>query len=132
MISSSAVCTRVIDVKSLGHPAAQEAQIKFFEANPGSHEISDEALRHFAMALHAITDSTSPAHANFQLWDWRNPSLVWKHINNEKSITPGQLQTAVSATRWVFGQTFGAFGFDEFDWLLLETQQQEQTSATVR
>ncbi|HWF38443.1 MAG TPA: hypothetical protein VG322_07985 [Candidatus Acidoferrales bacterium] len=110
--------------------AAQEAQIKFWEANPGSSSLSDEALRHFAMALHALTDSTSPAHAGFQLWDWRNPFLVWRHIQNEKSITPGQLQNAVSATQGLFNQTFGMFGFDEFDLLNLQQQQPPATVCT--
>jgi hypothetical protein len=106
--------------------AAQEAQIKFWMANPGSHSLSNDALVHFAMALHAVTDSTSPAHAGFQLWDWRNPLLVWRHMQNEKNITPGQLQTAVSAAQGLFNQTFGMFGFDEFDLLSLEQGQQQQ------
>ena len=106
--------------------AAQEAQIKFWKANPGSHSLSDEALVHFAMALHAVADSTSPAHAGFQLWDWRNPLLIWRHMQNEKSITPAQLQTAVSASQGLFDQTFGMFGFDEFDLLELQQQQQQQ------
>lgn len=106
--------------------AAQEAQIKFWEANPGASGLSDEALRHFAMALHAVTDSTSPAHAGFQLWDWRNPFLVWRHRQSEKSITPGQLQNAVSATQRLFNQTFGMFGFDVFDLLNLQQQQRQR------
>jgi RHS repeat-associated protein len=106
--------------------AAQEAQIKFWMANPGSHSLSDEALVHFAMALHAVDDSTSPAHAGFQYWNWINPFLVRRHTRAESSITPQQLQTAVSAAQGLFDQTFGMFGFDEFDLLELQQQQGQQ------
>ena len=90
--------------------AAQNAQVQFWLNNPDSTELSDEALARFAMVLHAVVDSTSPAHAGFQLWDWRNPSLVWRHHRAEKTITPQQRQAAVSAAQNAFSNTFGIFG----------------------
>ena len=88
---------------------ATQIQISFWVAgNPG---LSNDALAHFAAALHAIEDSTSPAHSGFHVWDWRNPMLVWNHHRAENSISSQQLNTAVSAARTAFNATF----FDPFN-----------------
>jgi hypothetical protein len=50
--------------------AAQEAQIKFWSANPDSKGLSNEALSHFAMALHAVVDSTSPCSRGFSILEY--------------------------------------------------------------
>jgi hypothetical protein len=73
--------------------------------------MSDEALARFGEALHAILDSTSPAHAGFQKWDRRNPFLLIAHHNAEKTINPQQMQNATTAARNAFNSTFGMFGF---------------------
>jgi hypothetical protein len=77
--------------------------------NVGS--LSDEALADFGRALHAILDSTSPAHAGFQVWDWRNPALVLRHHNAESTINQQQMGNAVFAARMAFNWTFVGFGF---------------------
>jgi len=97
---------------------ATQAQVKFWLA--GNSGLSKSALAKFAAALHAILDSTSPAHAGFQTWDWRNPVLVRTHILTESSITPGQLSNAAVTAQGAFVSTFG---FNPFDWLQLQTQQ---------
>jgi hypothetical protein len=103
---------------------ATQTQVQFWLAgNPG---YSNKALAEFAAALHAILDSTSPAHAGFQVWNWRNPALVWNHHWAENSISPQQLNNAVSAAQNAFNGTFSNpfAGFDPFD--LLQFQQQSQ------
>jgi RHS repeat-associated protein len=83
---------------------AAKTQIKFWKAgNPG---LSNDALAQFGLALHAILDSTSPAHAGFQVWNWRNPKLINMHHQTEKSITPQQFIAAVGAAKSAFNGTF--------------------------
>jgi RHS repeat-associated protein len=112
------------DFIAVNENIATQTQIQFWLA--GNPRYSDKALAAFAAALHAILDSTSPAHAGFQVWDWRNPALVWNHHWNENSISPQQLNTAVSAAQNAFNSTFSNpfAGFDPFDLLQLEQQSQ--------
>jgi RHS repeat-associated protein len=84
---------------------ATQIQVNFWKAgNPG---ISDSALISFARALHAILDSTSPAHAGFQVWDWRDLGSDRRHRNAEARITSQQLSAAISAAHAAFSNTFG-------------------------
>jgi hypothetical protein len=79
--------------------------------NPGEEAtLSPAALGDFAHALHAILDSTSPAHAGFQVWDY-NPIHVMQHHNAESSINRQQRANAISAAQNAFFATFGSFGF---------------------
>ncbi|HXE13523.1 MAG TPA: RHS repeat-associated core domain-containing protein [Bryobacteraceae bacterium] len=75
----------------------------------------------FGNALHTITDRTSPAHVENQPWYgtkwWQTQSII--HYQQERNITPGQMQTAVDAARQAFRNTFG----NEFDWMLLLMKQ---------
>jgi hypothetical protein len=112
---------------------AQHDQMQFWAADPGAgidNQLSDQALADFARALHAVLDSTSPAHAGFQLWDWRNPLLFWRHHQAEKSINPQQLQTAVSAARHAYNNTFGFFG-DPFRLMDLQLQPRERVTTRI-
>ena len=102
---------------SMNEDQATKDQVNFWLAgNPG---YSDKALTEFGAALHAILDSTSPAHAGFQVWDWTNLALVLKHTQTENTITPQQLQNAVSAARNAFNMTFNPYNYNEFDLLEL-------------
>jgi YD repeat-containing protein len=111
------------DFVSMNEDQAMKTQISFWAAgNPG---LSSDALAQFAAALHAVLDSTSPVHAGFQVWEWWNPSLVWKHHWAENTISPQQLNTVVSAAKNAFNTTFTPPRFNEFDLLHLMLQPQQ-------
>lgn len=116
---------------SLNEDQATKDQINF--SLSGNTGYSNKALTEFAAALHAITDSTSPAHSGFQLWDWRRPGLVRNHVSRESTITPQQLANAVSAAQAAFIATFRPYSkppnLDEFD--LLEILMQESQTQRV-
>lgn len=100
------------DFVSSTEDSAQTAQWTFWLSDPdNAGSLSDEALARFGEALHAILDSTSPAHAGFQKWDGRNPALVIAHHNAEKTINDQQMQNAINAARSAFNSTFGIFDF---------------------
>ena len=83
---------------------ARKLQISFWGAgNPG---ISNDALAKFALALHAILDSTSPLHEGFQLWDVRRPAFWFKHAFFEGQMTPRQRSRAITEARDAFNQVF--------------------------
>jgi RHS repeat-associated protein len=107
--------TQFNDFVESSEQSAQNAQMRFWMNDRDAdddHALSDQALADFASALHAILDSTSPAHEGFQVWDWRNPALIRRHHNAEKTINAQQMQSAVSAARNAFNSTFGGnFGF---------------------
>lgn len=84
---------------------ATRTQVDFWLA--GNSGYSDKALASFAAALHAVTDSTSPAHEGFQVWNWRDVKLILRHRKAESSITQQQLQTAIATARAAFRTTFG-------------------------
>lgn len=116
------------DFVSTNEDQATSTQINFWAAsNPG---LSNDALAKFAAALRAVLDSTSPAHAGFQVWQWWNPVLVWKHHWAENSISPQQLRTAVSAAQNAFRSTFQP-NFNEFDLLQLMGQPQPAVTSTI-
>jgi RHS repeat-associated protein len=88
----------------LNEDEATKTQVSFWLAgNPG---LSNKALTHFAAALHAIMDSTSPAHSGFQRWNWMDVHGDVLHHYAENSITPQQLQDAVFAARMEFNSVF--------------------------
>jgi RHS repeat-associated protein len=105
---------------------AFKTQVNFWAAgNPG---MSNDALAEFAAALHAVLDSTSPAHAGFQVWEWRH---FREHGKREATITPQQLNTSVTAARNAFNTTFHP-NFNEFDLLHLVLQpQQTEVKSTL-
>jgi RHS repeat-associated protein len=116
------------DFVSMNEDAATKAQVSFWIA--GNQGFSNVALKRFAAALHAILDSTSPAHAGFQIWDWRNPALVWRHHWTENTINQQQLNNAVAAAQNAFNSTFFPSFGDPFDRLQLQTQQQPPPQPT--
>jgi RHS repeat-associated protein len=89
--------------------AAQNAQMQFWMADPDNKldNLSQASLEDFGKALHAVLDSTSPAHAGFQKWNWMNPFAVYRHVQAEKTITPQQMQNAVNAARNAYNATYG-------------------------
>ena len=108
---------------------ATQTQINFWLG--GGKGLSEDALKQFAAALHAILDSTSPAHAGFQLWDYRNPALAKAHVAAESTITDLQKANAVLAARNAFGSTFTPLGFNEFDLLQLTFDQKPPTPSVT-
>jgi RHS repeat-associated protein len=88
---------------------AQTEQLQFWMADPDNKldNLSDASLEAFGEALHAVVDSTSPAHEGFQEWNWMNPFAVYRHIQAEKTITPEQMRRAVAAARAAYNATYG-------------------------
>jgi RHS repeat-associated protein len=88
---------------------AQNAQMQFWMADPDNKldNLSEASLEAFGEALHAVVDSTSPAHAGFQEWNWMNPFAVYRHIQAEKTISPQQMQNAINAARNAYNATYG-------------------------
>jgi hypothetical protein len=97
------------DFVSGDETGAQNAQLQFWMADPDNKldNLSGASLDAFGQALHAILDSTYPAHAGFRKWDWRNPALVWRYHNAESTISPQQMQNAVNAARNAYNATYG-------------------------
>ena len=100
------------DFVASSETSAQTAEWTFWLKdidNAGS--MSDEALARFGEALHAVVDSTSPAHVGFQEWNVWNFWGDWKHHNAESKITPQQMNNAINAARNAFNSTFRMFDF---------------------
>jgi RHS repeat-associated protein len=101
--------------------AAAQDQVNFWkqmtpDVEPsGINGLSSDALSEFGLALHAVTDSTSPAHIGFQEWKWDDPMGVLDHIQTEATHTPQQMQSAVNAAQQAFRRTFGDY------WYLMAT-----------
>jgi RHS repeat-associated protein len=96
----------------------------------GYGKIPSSALREFGIALHTLTDMTSPAHEGFQIWhDFPEPGgdPIVNHIRNEiwgiRSANhirketrgalladPGRLQRIKKMARDEFGKIFGDCG----------------------
>jgi hypothetical protein len=57
---------------SASETQAQSAQMQFWMADPDYKldNLSEASLDAFGEALHAVLDSTSPAHSGFQEWNW--------------------------------------------------------------
>jgi hypothetical protein len=83
---------------------ATQAQMNFWAG--GNAAYSNDALYKFGLALHAILDSTSPAHAGFQEWNVWDPVGIVRHKLAEHSISPQQMAAAVLAAQQAFSRTF--------------------------
>jgi RHS repeat-associated protein len=87
-----------------------------FEAS-GRNGLSDDALAAFGLALHTVTDATSPSHRGNQEWYGTKGASVkesalrkvaaLKHVAREIAISPSEMDAAVDAARAAFGATFG-------------------------
>jgi RHS repeat-associated protein len=94
---------------------AQDAQMDWYLQEPDWPALSDEALGDFGKALHAVLDSTSPAHEGFQVWKhWLHFGRDMDHKGREATITPMQMRSAVAAARSQFNDVFNRFGFQAF------------------
>jgi len=97
--------------------AATNLQVQFWQQQTPDSEpsgidgVSGDALSKFGLALHAVTDSTSPAHIGFQEWNWQDPMGVLDHVQTESTISPQQMQHAVSVAQSAFRKTFGDYWF---------------------
>jgi hypothetical protein len=74
-------------------------------------EINDKSMSMFGNAAHTTADSTSPAHVDAQgnplPWNPLSPSGVEAHEAAESTITPDQMNTAVTALQQAFQDTYG-------------------------
>jgi RHS repeat-associated protein len=91
---------------------AYDLQLYLSDIGAAGDSLKPEALVAFGKALHAIVDSTSPAHEGFQVWHYWD--AVGHHFR-EQSPTPQQMRDAIAAARTAFFFTFGAFGFQPVD-----------------
>ena len=90
--------------------AAAEKWTKFLEdqQNKARNECdknksaTDKSLFDFGKGLHALADSTSPSHRDFQPWE---PEHLWSHHNLEKTIEPDDLQNTVDLMRQYYQTT---------------------------
>ena len=85
-------------------------QTKFWQQ--GNQGLSNDALTQFGIALHAITDSTSPAHMFFQEWDVLKFGQSIGHVLVENLFT-GTSDATVPKVQDVFDTLFGQ-PFDQF------------------
>jgi len=74
-------------------------------------DIKDGSLSLFGNAAHTVADGTSPAHVDAQgnplPWDPYSPSGVEAHEAAESTITPEQMNNAVTALQGAFQTTYG-------------------------
>jgi RHS repeat-associated protein len=63
-------------------------------AQNAPHDI--DALYRLGMGMHALMDSTSPAHRGFQVWWPENYVYQYKHMMSEQDIDPATLQETVN------------------------------------
>jgi len=106
---------------------ATKIQINFW--GQGNTGLSNDALKEFGLALHAILDSSSPLHAGFQVWNIWDPTKWTTHFFGERDITPRQLQSATQVSQHIFNITFDNQLFNPFD--LLELLSRQETSTSV-
>jgi hypothetical protein len=72
----------------------------------GHCDDSPEALDEFGYIFHAVTDSISPAHRGFQIWDWPDISGDIKHRGEENVIYPNEMRESVSAATGYYNLIF--------------------------
>jgi hypothetical protein len=99
---------------------ATKIQVNFWAQ--GKSGFSNDALKEFGLALHAILDSTSPLHAGFQVWNIFDPTKWAIHFFGERDISPRQLESVSKLSQNVFNSTFNN-QFNEFDLLELLSRQ---------
>jgi hypothetical protein len=89
---------------------ARELQQEY-EKN-GGKGFSPEALYAIGVGIHTVTDSTSPAHAGYQVWHGLDSALDLirgaSHAARESEITPEQRREAINKGRAVFQMAFGS------------------------
>lgn len=93
--------------------AARKEQIAAWLAGHVGYD--EKALRDFGKLLHAVTDSTSPAHQGFQTWNVYNLFADLRHSRDERSVTPAEMNSAVALAHAVFFATF--YGEGMFGWM---------------
>jgi hypothetical protein len=89
----------------------------FHVASPGQSPFSSDALYFFGMALHTVTDNTSPGHEGFQVWNGvpipgtstfgADAASAYIHSKAEEQISPERLGLAVGVALQHFRATFG-------------------------
>jgi len=121
--------------------------------NTGGDDPTLESLKYFGMAKHPITDSLSPSHKNFQIYDdskmWLCAILkpafcseygdeIYQHMQEEEAITEDELNRAIAAVqinyRRVYGDEalkkatglFGGSTLQFMDFLLRGTERPDQ------
>ena len=83
---------------------AREEQDKWYKACKKGY--SPDALWYIGRALHAVSDSTSPSHKGFQKWDPLDLTGVARHVWNERSISPSELNETSDLMKGYFGIPF--------------------------
>ncbi|MCM3872157.1 MAG: hypothetical protein ND895_15850, partial [Pyrinomonadaceae bacterium] len=77
----------------------------------GGKGFSPDALYAVGIAIHTVTDSTSPAHTGFQVWHGLDGPInlirAARHGVLESEITPAQQTEAVNKGREIFRMAFG-------------------------
>lgn len=89
---------------------AQNQQAEYEKA--GGNGLSPDALRTFGLALHTVTDRTSPAHQGEQPWNGTegaaNSAAAANHVRRELVIDSNAGAQAVGVARGFFQRVFGA------------------------
>lgn len=89
---------------------AQNQQAQY--EKDGGKGLSPDALRTFGLALHTVTDRTSPAHQGEQPWNGTegvaNKAAGLDHLRRESTMGSAAGAQAVGATRGFFQRVFGA------------------------
>jgi hypothetical protein len=93
---------------------AYVTQFYFEDNQPGGDGLKPDALVAFGKALHAILDSTSPAHEGFQVWNY-NLWDIQSHAAREYTISDDQMRAAIYRARLAFNVAFGSLGFQPVD-----------------
>jgi RHS repeat-associated protein len=88
------------------------AQAQAAYRDHGGKGLSKEALAYFGTAAHPVSDSTSPTHQGFQVWEnpIEHPADAYAHAVGERTIQPGQMNEAVDLLRQLWIDTFGLSG----------------------
>ena len=79
------------------------AALQGYKEDLSVSDLTPESLAAFAKALHAVLDSTSPAHEGFQ--QWKILDAIGHHFR-ETSISDDQMKKAVQAARATFYATY--------------------------
>jgi hypothetical protein len=79
---------------------ATEEQDKWYKACKKGY--SPDALWYIGLALHAASDSTSPSHKGFQIWDPLDLGGVAKHILKESYISDADLNATSTLVNGYF------------------------------
>ena len=87
------------------------AQVDQKTTPTNASDINDKSLYMFGNAAHTVADGTSPEHVDAQgnplPWNPLSPSGVEAHVEGEATITPEQMNSAVTAVQQAFQDTYG-------------------------